>query len=158
MLYEQAGLRVHDPVERARSAVVQAQELGFDVGLVDTAGRLHIDDDLMGQLHVITTGVEPPDELYVADAITESDAIKSAGEFHRRAGVTGILLTKLDGDAWDDSALSVVSVVGVPIVFSGSGERLEDLEVFRPEGLVSRMFEDGRCPDLGRAGRGSGGA
>ena len=146
VLCEQAGLRVHDPtdegdpVERARSAVVQAQELGFDVVLVDTAGRLHIDDDLMGELHAISTAVEPSDRLYVADAMTGQDAIKSAGEFHRRADITGIVLTKLDGDARGGAALSIVSVVGVPIVFSGTGERLEDLEVFRPERLVSRML------------------
>ena len=129
-----------DPVARAQSAIVQARELGFDVVLVDTAGRLHIDDVLMQELDAITAGVEPSDRLFVADAMTGQDAVRSAGEFHRRAGVTGIVLTKMDGDARGGAALSIVSVVGVPIVFSGVGERLEDLEVFRPDRLVSRML------------------
>ena len=146
VLGEQAGLRVHDPaderdpVARARSGIVQAKELGFDVVLVDTAGRLYIDDALMQELDAITAAVEPSDRLFVADAMTGQDAVRSAGEFHRRAGVTGIVLTKMDGDARGGAALSIVSVVGVPIVFSGVGERLEDLEVFRPDRLVSRML------------------
>ena len=146
VLCEQAGLRVHDPaderdpVERARSGVVRAKDMGFDMVLVDTAGRLHIDDDLMTELDAISGAVEPSDRLFVADAMTGQDAIRSAGEFHRRAGITGIVLTKMDGDARGGAALSIVSVVGVPIVFSGTGERLEDLQEFRPERLVSRML------------------
>lgn len=146
VLGREAGLRVHDPAgemdptRRARSAVGEAKQLGFDVVLVDTAGRLHIDDDLMAELEAIGAAVEPTDRFYVADAMTGQDAIKSAGEFHRRAGVTGIILTKMDGDARGGAALSVVAVVGVPIVFSGVGERLEDLELFRPDRVVSRML------------------
>jgi signal recognition particle subunit SRP54 len=83
---------------------------------------------------------DPADRLYVADAMTGQDAIKSAGEFNRRIGVTGVVLTKLDGDARGGAALSVVSVVGVPIAFVGSGERLEDLELFHPERVVSRVL------------------
>jgi signal recognition particle subunit SRP54 len=83
---------------------------------------------------------DPSDLLYVADAMTGQDAIKSAGEFNRRVGVTGVVLTKLDGDARGGAALSVVSVVGVPIAFVGSGERLEDLEPFQPERVVSRLL------------------
>jgi signal recognition particle subunit SRP54 len=145
VLGEQADIRVFapetmDPVARARGAIAEAKTKGFDTVLVDTAGRLHIDDELMKELQAIKDAVEPSDLLYVADAMTGQDAIKSAGEFNRRIGVTGVVLTKLDGDARGGAALSVVSVVGVPIAFVGSGERLEDLELFHPDRLVSRML------------------
>ena len=143
---QKASLRVHDPagqmdpVARAKGAVAEAGALGFDVVIVDTAGRLHIDDELMDELVGIKNVTDPSDLLYVADAMTGQDAIKSAGEFNRRIGVTGVVLTKLDGDARGGAALSVVSVVGVPIAFVGSGERLEDLEPFHPERVVSRVL------------------
>jgi signal recognition particle subunit SRP54 len=143
---DKASVRVHDPagqmdpVARARSAVSEATNLGFDVVIVDSAGRLHIDDDLMTELAGIKAATDPSDLLYVADAMTGQDAIKSAGEFNRRIGVTGVVLTKLDGDARGGAALSVVSVVGVPIAFVGSGERLEDLEPFHPDRIVSRVL------------------
>ena len=146
VLCDRAGLRAHDPtgnqdpVERAQSSVVHARNSGFDVVLVDTAGRLHVDDGLMNELNAIRTAVEPADRLFVADGMTGQDAILSAGEFHRRVGVTGIVLTKMDGDARGGAALSIVSVVGVPILFNGIGEGLGDLEIFRPERLVSRML------------------
>ena len=146
LLCESAGLRVHDPdglvdpVQRAKTAVDEAKDLGFDTVIVDTAGRIHLDDELMGELEVIRDAVKPAELLYVADAMTGQDAIKSAGEFHRRVGITGLVLTKMDGDAKAGAALSMVSVVGVPIVFSGIGERLEDLEIFQPERLVSRIL------------------
>jgi signal recognition particle subunit SRP54 len=129
-----------DPVARAAGALTEARNKGFDTVIVDTAGRLHIDDDLMQELQAIKEAVQPSDLLYVADAMTGQDAIKSAGEFNRRVGVTGVVLTKLDGDARGGAALSVVSVVGVPIAFVGSGERLEDLELFHPDRIVSRML------------------
>jgi signal recognition particle subunit SRP54 len=129
-----------DPVARAKGALAHAKAVGHDVVIVDTAGRLHIDDELMGELQAIKDAVEPTDLLYVADAMTGQDAIKSAGEFNARVGVTGVVLTKLDGDARGGAALSVVSVVGVPIAFVGSGERLEDLELFHPDRIVSRML------------------
>ena len=94
----------------------------------------------MNELQAIKAAVQPSDLLYVADAMTGQDAIKSAGEFNNRVGVTGVVLTKLDGDARGGAALSVVSVVGVPIAFVGSGERLEDLELFHPDRIVSRML------------------
>jgi signal recognition particle subunit SRP54 len=143
---QKAGARVHDPagerdpVARARSAVAEAQTLGFDVVIVDSAGRLHIDDELMAELVATRDAVTPSDLLYVADAMTGQDAIKSAGEFNRQLGVTGVVLTKLDGDARGGAALSIVSVVGVPIAFVGSGERLEDLEPFHAERVVSRVL------------------
>lgn len=146
VLGRQARLRVHDPagdldpVARATGAVVEARNLGFDVVIVDSAGRLHVDDALMVELEAIKQAVQPVDLLFVADAMTGQDAIRSAGEFNRRVGVTGVVLTKLDGDARGGAALSVVSVVGVPIAFVGSGERLEDLEPFHPDRIVSRLL------------------
>ncbi len=143
---QKAGVRVFDPagqldpVARARGAVAEARNLGFDVVIVDSAGRLHIDDELMHELVAIKEATGPSDRLFVADAMTGQDAIKSAGEFNARVGVTGVVLTKLDGDARGGAALSVVSVVGVPIAFVGSGERLEDLEPFHPERVVSRVL------------------
>jgi signal recognition particle subunit SRP54 len=146
VLGQKASLRVHDPlgemdpVARAAGALAEARTLGFDVVIVDTAGRLHIDDDLMTELQAIKTSVEPSDLIYVADAMTGQDAIKSAGEFNRRVGITGVMLSKLDGDARGGAALSVVAVVGVPIAFVGSGERLEDIEPFHADRLVSRLL------------------
>jgi signal recognition particle subunit SRP54 len=142
---EKAEVRVYeaeslDPVARAKGALAEAKAKGFDTLIVDTAGRLHIDEDLMGELQAIKEAVQPSDLLYVADAMTGQDAIKSAGEFNRRVGITGVVLSKLDGDARGGAALSVVSVVGVPIAFVGSGERLEDLELFHPDRVVSRML------------------
>jgi signal recognition particle subunit SRP54 len=146
VLAKQAGLRVHDPageldpVVRAKGALAEAKNLGFDVVIVDTAGRLHIDDTLMTELEAIKEATSPVDLLFVADAMTGQDAIKSAGEFNRRVGVTGVVLSKVDGDARGGAALSVVSVVGVPIAFVGSGERLENFEAFHPDRVVSRLL------------------
>ena len=146
VLAGEAGIRVHDPardtavVDRASGAVAMARSMGFDVVLVDTAGRLHIDDDLMGELEVLKTAVQPSDLLYVADAMTGQDAIRSAGEFNRRLGISGVVLTKMDGDARGGAALSVASVVGVPIAFVGDGERLDNLQPFHPDRLVSRLL------------------
>jgi signal recognition particle subunit SRP54 len=143
---QKASLRVFDPpgqldpVARARAAIEEAGRLGFDVVLVDSAGRLHVDDELMDELVAIKTVTAATDLLYVADAMTGQDAIKSAGEFNRRVGVTGVVLTKMDGDARGGAALSVVAVVGVPIAFVGSGEGLQDLEPFHPERVVSRVL------------------
>jgi len=142
---EKADVKVYepetmDPIARASGALAEAKAKGFDTVIVDTAGRLHIDEELMDELQAIKVAVQPSDLLYVADAMTGQDAIKSAGEFNRRVGVTGVVLTKLDGDARGGAALSVVSVVGVPIAFVGSGEQLTDLELFHPDRIVSRML------------------
>ena len=118
LLADDAGVRVHEPdsgtsvAARAEGAVDSARSLGFDVVLVDTAGRLHVADDLMRELETLKVAVEPSDLLYVADAMTGQDAIKSAGEFNRRIGIDGVVLTKMDGDARGGAALSVVSVSG----------------------------------------------
>ena len=142
---KQAGVPVYqpdtlDPVQRAKGALTEAKAKGFDTIIVDTAGRLHIDDELMTELAAIKAAVDPTDLLYVADAMTGQDAIKSAGEFNRRIGLTGVVLSKMDGDARGGAALSVISVVGVPIAFVGSGERLENLEPFHPDRVVSRIL------------------
>ncbi len=110
------------------------------MSLVDTAGRLHLDEEMMHEIVAIRDAVEPSDLLFVADAMTGQDAVRSAGEFNHRLGVTGVVLTKLDGDARGGAALSVVSVVGVPVTFAATGERMEDLEPFRPDRLVSRLL------------------
>jgi signal recognition particle subunit SRP54 len=146
VLAEQVGVRVHDPagemnpVARAAGALESMKTLGFDTLIVDTAGRLHIDDELMAELVDVRKAVDPSDLLYVADAMTGQDAVKSAGEFHHRMGVSGVVLTKMDGDARGGAALSVVGVVGVPIAFVGIGERVQDLEPFHADRLVSRML------------------
>jgi signal recognition particle subunit SRP54 len=146
VLARQLEVRVHDPageldpVARATGALEATRNLGFDALIVDTAGRLHIDDELMAELEAIKAAVEPTDLLYVADAMTGQDAVRSAGEFHHRIGVTGVVLTKLDGDARGGAALSVVGVVGVPIAFAGVGERPDDLEPFHADRLVSRLL------------------
>jgi len=146
VLGEQVGVRVHDPdgemnpVERAAGALASVKNLGFDTLIVDTAGRLHIDDELMAELDAIKAAVDPTDLLYVADAMTGQDAVKSAGEFNHRIGVSGVVLTKMDGDARGGAALSVVGVVGVPIAFVGMGERTEDLELFHADRVVSRLL------------------
>jgi signal recognition particle subunit SRP54 len=146
LLAGKADARVHDPagemdpVARATGALAAARNTGHDVVVVDTAGRLHIDDELMQELVAIKNAVGPVDLLYVADAMTGQDAIRSAGEFNRQIGVTGVVLTKIDGDARGGAALSVVSVVGVPIAFVGAGERIEDLEAFHADRFVSRLL------------------
>src|ERR1041384_6034610 len=139
--YDPAGEM--DPVKRAAGALAEAKNGGFDVVIVDTAGRLHIDEELMDELQAIKAAVQPSDQLFVADAMTGQDAIKSAGEFNRRIGVTGVVLSKMDGDARGGAALSGVGVVGVPIAFAGSGERLQDLEPFHAERVVSRVLSLG---------------
>ncbi len=146
VLAKQVGVRVHDPegeldpVVRATGALAATKQLGFDTLIVDTAGRLHIDDELMAELDAIAAAVNPTDRLYVADAMTGQDAVRSAGEFNARSGVSGVVLTKLDGDARGGAALSVVGVVGVPIAFVGVGERPQDFEPFHADRLVSRLL------------------
>jgi signal recognition particle subunit SRP54 len=145
VLAKQLNVRAHvpadmDPVARASGALTLARNSGFDTLIVDTAGRLHMEDELMKELAAIKAAVDPTDMLYVADAMTGQDAVKSAGEFHRQMNVTGVVLTKMDGDARGGAALSVVGVVGVPIAFVGAGERPEDLEMFQAERLVSRVL------------------
>ena len=136
--YEIADNR--NPVDIARKALSEAKTLLYDTVILDTAGRLHIDDELMQELQTIKTDARPSEILFVADAMTGQDAVKSAKEFDERLGVTGIVLTKLDGDARGGAALSIKSVVNRPIKFVGVGEKYADLDVFYPERMAQRIL------------------
>jgi len=129
-----------NPIEIAQNALHEAKTLLYDTVILDTAGRLHIDDELMQELQTIKNDVRPSEILFVADAMTGQDAVKSAKEFDERLGVTGIVLTKLDGDARGGAALSVKSVVNRPIKFVGVGEKYVDLDVFYPERMAQRIL------------------
>ncbi len=129
-----------NPIDIAQKALHEAKTLLYDTVILDTAGRLHIDDELMQELQTIKTDSRPSEILFVADAMTGQDAVKSAKEFDDRLGVTGIVLTKLDGDARGGAALSIKSVVNRPIKFVGVGEKYADLDVFYPERMASRIL------------------
>jgi signal recognition particle subunit SRP54 len=128
------------PAELARSARRESAQTGRDVLLVDTAGRLHIDDQLMTELQQLRDMLTPVEILFVADAMTGQDAVKSAEEFHKRLGITGIVLTKMDGDARGGAALSIRQVTGQPLKFVGVGEKFDALEVFHPDRVASRIL------------------
>jgi signal recognition particle subunit SRP54 len=128
------------PVELARSARKEATQTGRDVLLVDTAGRLHIDDELMTELTELKELLSPTEMLFVADAMTGQDAVKSADEFNKRLGITGTILTKMDGDARGGAALSIRSVTGQPLKFVGVGEKSDALEPFHPDRVAQRIL------------------
>jgi signal recognition particle subunit SRP54 len=136
------------PPEIARRAIKHAEKNFVDVVIIDTAGRLHIDDELMKELEELKR-VAPPDELLlVADAMSGQDAVKVADEFHRRLHVTGVVLSKLDGDARGGAALSIRSVTGCPIKMASVGEKLPELEPFHPERMASRILGMGDIVSL----------
>jgi signal recognition particle subunit SRP54 len=128
------------PLDLARSARRESANLGRDVLLVDTAGRLHIDDDLMTELQQLKEQLNPVEILFVADAMTGQDAVKSADEFHKRLGITGVILTKMDGDARGGAALSIRNVTGQPLKFVGVGEKFDALEPFHPDRVANRIL------------------
>lgn len=128
------------PLELARSARREAIQTGKDVLLIDTAGRLHIDEELMTELMELKSTFDPVEILFVADAMTGQDAVKSADEFHKRLGVTGVILTKMDGDARGGAALSIRSVTGQPLKFVGIGEKPDAFEAFHPDRAASRIL------------------
>ena len=128
------------PLDLARSARREAANNGRDVLLVDTAGRLHIDDSLMDELQQLKTLLNPVEILFVADAMTGQDAVKSADEFHKRLGITGVILTKMDGDARGGAALSIRYVTGQPLKFVGLGEKSDAFEPFHPDRAASRIL------------------
>ncbi len=128
------------PLELARSARREAANSGRDVLLVDTAGRLHIDDQLMVELQQLKDLLNPVEILFIADAMTGQDAVKSADEFHKRLGITGTILTKMDGDARGGAALSIRFVTGQPLKFVGIGEKSDALEPFHPDRAASRIL------------------
>ncbi|HJS23147.1 MAG TPA: signal recognition particle protein [Pyrinomonadaceae bacterium] len=129
-----------DPLTLVREAQKHAQQTGFDTLLIDTAGRLHIDDELMEELVSIKKETHPVEILFVADAMTGQDAVRSAQEFHRRVGITGVILTKMDGDARGGAALSIKQVTGQPVKFVGVGERYDALEPFYPDRVAQRIL------------------
>ena len=129
-----------EPVELGRAARREAANSGRDVLLVDTAGRLHIDEELMQELVALKQSLAPIEILFVADAMTGQDAVRSAEEFHRRLGITGVILTKMDGDARGGAALSIRAVTGQPLKFVGVGERPDALEPFHPDRVASRIL------------------
>jgi signal recognition particle subunit SRP54 len=128
------------PVELARSALREARQTGRDMLLVDTAGRLHIDEQLMQELQELKELLAPTEILFVADAMTGQDAVKSADEFHKRLGITGVILTKMDGDARGGAALSIRSITGQPLKFVGVGEKFDALEPFHPDRVAQRIL------------------
>jgi signal recognition particle subunit SRP54 len=142
----QSGLKVHHPegVGQPRaildSALQEARAVGHDFLLVDTAGRLHIDDELMAELAQLKEQGQPSEVLFVADAMTGQDAVRSAEEFQKKVGITGIVLTKLDGDARGGAALSAAAVTGCPVKFAGLGERVDEFEAFQPDRMVGRIL------------------
>jgi signal recognition particle subunit SRP54 len=129
-----------DPVEICRQAHEFADRQGYDTLILDTAGRLHIDDTLMQELERIRTELEPQEILLVADAMTGQDAVNVASSFNERLGLTGVVLTKLDGDARGGAALSIRAVTGKPIKLVGMGEKLDALESFHPERMAQRIL------------------
>ncbi|MBZ5724074.1 MAG: signal recognition particle protein [Acidobacteriia bacterium] len=129
-----------DPLELAKAARRESANSGRDVLLVDTAGRLHIDDQLMTELQQLKEQLKPVEILFVADAMTGQDAVKSADEFHKRLGITGVLLTKMDGDARGGAALSIRHVTGQPLKFVGIGEKFDALEAFHPDRAADRIL------------------
>ena len=129
-----------DPLTICRAAYKHAQQVGFDTLLIDTAGRLHVDDQLMAELQQIKKEMMPAEILFVADAMTGQDAVKSAKEFHDRVGTSGVILTKMDGDARGGAALSIKYITEQPIKFIGVGEKYDALEQFYPDRIASRIL------------------
>jgi signal recognition particle subunit SRP54 len=144
VLGERVGVPVYsepsDPVSVARGALEEAARLGRDVVIVDTAGRLQIDAELMDELRQVRDVVRPNDTLLVVDAMTGQEAVNVATEFNEAVGLTGVVLTKIDGDARGGAALSVKEVVGKPILFAGTGEKLDEFEPFHPDRMASRIL------------------
>ncbi|MCQ2409437.1 MAG: signal recognition particle protein [Clostridia bacterium] len=129
-----------DPVKIAKSGVEYALRNGFDTMIIDTAGRLHIDQELMNELVNVKKAVEPTEILLVVDSMTGQDAVTVADTFNKTLDITGVIMTKLDGDTRGGAALSIKAVTGKPIKFSGTGEKMEDLEPFHPERMASRIL------------------
>ena len=137
-----------DPVSIAKQAVAHAKDHGNDYVILDTAGRLHIDEQLMAELTNIRTAVTPQEILLVVDAMTGQDAVNVAQSFNETLSIDGVILTKLDGDTRGGAALSVRAVTGKPIKFAGTGEKLDDLEVFHPARMASRILGMGDVMSL----------
>jgi signal recognition particle subunit SRP54 len=145
-LAKENGLMAFDPkgeanaVARARAAVKDAKLFGYDIAIVDTAGRLHVDEALMDEVARIHEATQPDEVLFVADSMTGQDAVRSAQAFAAKVPITGVILTKTDGDARGGAALSLATVVGKPLKFTGTGEKVADLEPFHPDRAASRLL------------------
>lgn len=129
-----------DPKKALKKILTETKNLGHDTLVVDTAGRLHVDEELMAELKMVKDILAPTEVIYVGDSMTGQDAVKSAQVFEEKIGLTSIILTKLDGDARGGAALSIVSVTGRPIKFVGVGEKFDKLEVFHPDRMASRIM------------------
>jgi signal recognition particle subunit SRP54 len=146
VLGKQLDIAVHSegdklpPPRICANAVARAGKGAYSVVILDTGGRLHIDDEMMRELEEIVRGVKPQEVVLVADAMTGQDAVRVAEEFNRRIQLTGLILTKMDGDARGGAALSIRAVTGVPILYLGTGEKSDGLEAFQPERLSSRIL------------------
>ena len=130
----------HKPVDIAKAAMEHASKNGLNVVILDTAGRLHVDEDMMAELQEIQAGVAVDQKILVVDAMTGQDAVNVASTFNEKIGIDGVILTKLDGDTRGGAALSIKAVTGCPILFVGMGEKLSDLEQFHPDRMASRIL------------------
>ncbi len=139
---------IKNPVEVAKRALEKAKEGNYDVLIVDTAGRLAIDEELMEEIKRVKEVLHPDEIFYVADSLTGQDAVRSAATFHKELGITGVILSKYDGDSKGGVALGIAKQVGVPLRFIGSGEKMPDLEVFIPERIVNRLMGAGDIESL----------
>ena len=154
VLGEQIGVEVYvnreekDPVKIALEGVHEAKAKGYDTVIVDTAGRLAVDEELMNEIAAIKAAVQPDDTLFVVDAMTGQDAVNTAKEFNDRPDFEGVVLTKLDGDTRGGAALSIRNVVDKPILFVGTGEKMEALDVFHPERMADRILGMGDIVSL----------
>ena len=138
----------NDPIMIAKQARQKAEEGLYDVLIVDTAGRLAIDEELMQELSSIKTTIEPDEVFYVADSMTGQDAIRSAGTFNEQMQISGVVLSKYDGDSKGGVALGLASQLHIPLRFIGVGEKVADLELFMPERVVSRLMDEGDLEGL----------
>ncbi len=154
VLGEQIGVQVYteenskDPVKIAQDAVKYARSNGFDVVIVDTAGRLAVDEQMMNEIAAIKEAIQPNETLFVVDAMTGQDAVNTAKEFNERLDFNGVILTKLDGDTRGGAALSIRTVVNKPIKYVGTGEKLEALDAFHPERMADRILGMGDIVSL----------
>ena len=142
------GLDESDPVKKAQAAISEAKRMGYDVVIVDTAGRLAVDEQMMQEIAAIKDAITPSETLFVVDAMTGQDAVNTAKEFNDRINFDGVVLTKLDGDARGGAALSIRSVVDKPIKFIGTGEKMEAIDVFHPARMADRILGMGDVVSL----------
>ena len=154
VLGEQINAKVYtaeeesNPVKKAQNAIAEARKFGYDVVIVDTAGRLAVDEQMMTEIAAIKEAIQPSETLFVVDAMTGQDAVNTAKEFNDRLDFDGVVLTKLDGDARGGAALSIRSVVNKPIKFIGTGEKMEALDVFHPARMADRILGMGDVVSL----------